>query len=194
MKHPLRTGLLPHESFGGLERCPRILTPHHGGTHPGLSALEVLACLYHDACCQMGWLHAVRGHTSRSVKTLQDISNISRLTVRHGCLSTRTARRMVRRHKSTCLLSASSLFKLTLCYKRAMFDQSHHHLALQAASGHYYSALSPPLVNCGMQAGLKSDKRFFAVMTRAIALLLRWSENFRNGFSFSTLSVSFSLR
>lgn len=39
-----------------------------GGTHPGLSGLQVLACLHHDACCQMGWLHAVRGHSSRLFK------------------------------------------------------------------------------------------------------------------------------
>ena len=109
-----------------------------------VAGLQVLACLHHDACCQMGWLHAVRGHSSRSSRYVQYF--------KIDCQSCQTwvpfnvhceedgpkTQIHVSTHPSVqdghrwaelyflSFLSASSLFKFTMCYKRAMFDQSRH--------------------------------------------------------------------
>lgn len=74
-----------------------------GGTHPGLlpGFRYLHAYIMTPVARWVGFMQS-----EDTLQDLQDMSNISRSTVRvvrHGCLSTCTARRMVQRLKSTCL-------------------------------------------------------------------------------------------
>ena len=161
----------------------------------------------------MGWLHAVRGHSSRLFKIFkicpifQDLlSELSDMGAFQRALRGGWSKDSNPRVYTSFRAGWASLswVVLSIISIRILAVQVYDELqesnvwpispscSAQAASGRYYSALSPPLVNCGMQAGLKSED--FSPISAISMLLLRRSDNFRNGFSFYTLSVSVTRR